>query len=273
MVYILCGAAFYLSICGIIGGDVKDSMRTQADIANIFVVALAAFLTGLSKGGLGGMLGALVTALLALVMPLDQAVALALPILMFGDVFAVAAHWRRWERRIIFLLLPGALIGVALGTYVLTNVPATVLRRALGVLIILFISYRLMERRILTSLRYSPRPWHGLAAGGLSAFGSTLANAGGPPISIYLLLQDLAPAVFAATAALYFAVLNWVKVPYYYYAGIFHLELLLRTIWLAPLVPLGVWIGRQAVQKVDKARFEWVVLALLTISALLLLTR
>lgn len=238
----------------------------------LFVFAIAAFLTGLSKGGLGGMMGALITTLMALVLPIKNVIGLVLPILMLGDVFAVAAHWRRWDRGLIVALLPGALVGVTLGTFILTNIDPIALRRSLGILVLIFVAYRFIERRISAWLHYRKRGWHGILAGGVSGLASTLGNAGGPPISVYLLMQNVEPRIFAATAALFFTLLNWVKVPYYYYAGLFDLNLLVRTIWLAPLVPLGVWIGRWAVLRINKSAFELVVLSLLGISAILLLT-
>lgn len=241
--------------------------------AILITFATAAFLTGLSKGGLGGMMGALITTLMALVLPLEQVVGLILPVLMLGDVFAVTAHWRRWDRRLILVLLPGALLGVTLGTFILTNVSSLALRRGLGVIVFVFLGYRLFEGRILRWLHYQAANWHGVAAGLVAGFTSTLAHAGGPPISIYLLMQNVEPRAFAATAALFFAVLNWIKVPYYFVAGLFDFNFLLRVIWLAPLVPLGVWVGRIGVERIGKRVFEMTILALLAASAVLLLTR
>ena len=237
----------------------------------LIAFAAAAFLTGLSKGGLGGMMGALITAMLALVLPIQNVIGLVLPILMLGDLFAVTAHWRRWDRRLILALLPGALLGVTLGTFVLTSISPLALRRGLALIILVFIIYRLLERRILAWLHYTSRSWHGILAGGLSGLASTLAHAGGPPVSIYLLMEDINPAAFAATAAVFFAVINWIKVPYYLYAGLFDFAFLWRVIWLAPLVPLGVWFGRKLVERVGKPVFEAIIMALLVASAGLLL--
>jgi uncharacterized protein len=234
-------------------------------------VALACFLTGLSKAGLGGTLGFLITPMLALVMPLNKAVGLMLPILILGDMFTLAVYWRRWEVRFLWILLFGAIIGVTLATLVLTNFPLAALRKGLGLLVLIFVAYRLLERRVLKVLTYQPRRWHGVLAGSLAGFTSTLAHAGGPPISIYLLLQNLSPATFIATSVLFFAVLNWIKVPYYYAAGLFDFRLLTQIIWLIPLLPLGVWTGRRLLKRMKKDVFEKVILVLLLVSGFLLL--
>ncbi|MDI6694629.1 MAG: sulfite exporter TauE/SafE family protein [Anaerolineales bacterium] len=234
-------------------------------------VALACYLAGLSKGGLGGTMGFLLTPLVSLVMPVNQAVGLLLPILILADIFAIAAYWRRWDNHHVRILMVGALIGVTLATFVLTNFPPQTLKKGLAIIILLFVVYRLFERRILGNLHYQTRRWHATLAGSLAGFTSTLAHAGGPPITIYLLMQKLSPDAFIASSALFFALLNWIKVPYYYFAGLFDFRLLLSLVWMAPLAPLGVWSGRILVKRVDRAMFEWVIIALLLISGVLLL--
>ncbi len=181
------------------------------------MVAINAFMIGLAKGGLGGTLGALATPLLALVMPADQVIGLILPILMFADIFAIAFHWRRWNNKLVLLLLPGAVVGVTIGTFFITNAPTESLRTALGVIVLVFAVYKIFESRLQSWLAYHPRNWHGSVAGTITGFSSALAHTGGPPVSIYLLLQDVTPRVFIATSAIFFFLLNWIKVPYYWY--------------------------------------------------------
>jgi uncharacterized protein len=231
----------------------------------------ACFITGLSKGGLGGALGFLITPLLALTMPLNRAVGLMLPILILADSFALAAFWGRWERRFLKVLLSGALVGVTLATLALSGFSPGLLKRLLGGLVLAFIVYKLFEPRLLDRLSYVNRTWHGLSAGAVAGFASTLAHAGGPPITIYLLLQRLEPQTFIATSALFFALLNWIKVPYYAAAGLFDWEWQVRLLWLTPLTPLGVWVGKKLAGRLDRKLFERVVIVLLGLSAFLLL--
>ena len=236
----------------------------------ILAVGTACFLTGVSKGGLGGGIGMLMTPMLSLVMPVNKAVGILLPILMLADVFTLAAYWKKWEIRRIWLLLIGGLTGVTLATYVLVNVPADLVRKGLASIVFIFLLYRIFEKRIIPAQNYQVRPWHGFLAGSASGFSSALAHAGGPPITIYLLLQRLEPSKFIATSALFLALLNWIKVPYYFFGGLFDFPLQLRLVYLLPLVPLGVWTGRQLVKQVDKLLFERIIIALLIISVVLL---
>ena len=235
------------------------------------ITGIAAFIIGLAKGGLAGTLGTLATQLMALVIHPDQVVGLVLPMLMFTDVFAVAAHWRKWDRHLVLALLPGAVVGVTIGTYFITNAPTETLRKVLGAIVLLIAIYKLLENWAVKAAKYEGKTWHGVLAGTVAGFTSSLAHAGGPPIAIFLLLQDITPQVFVATSALFFALLNWVKVPYYAYSGLFNFSMLWDVVWLLPILPLGVWVGKWVSTRIDKVLFEKVITVLLAVTALLLI--
>ena len=237
----------------------------------LIMAALVAFLIGLSKGGLGGTAGALATPLMALVLPPEAVIGLILPILMLADIFAVALHWGGWNKKLILLLLPGAIIGITIGTFFITNAPTETLRTLLGIIVLLFALFKVFEKRILNIFTYQPRNWHGLVAGVITGFSSALAHTGGPPVSIYLLMQKVTPAVFIATSALFFFIVNWIKVPYYAYAGLFDWVELRRIIWVLPLVPLGVWTGRWLAYRINRQTFENIIVILLFINGVLLI--
>jgi len=239
----------------------------------VFYVALAVVicLIGLSKGGFGGSTGALATPLMALILPADQVIGLLLPVLIIADVFAVALHWKKWDKRLVILLLPGAVVGVLMGTFFITNVSPLVLRRALGILALPFAGYKFFESFVLGAFHYQARNWHGLTAGTVIGLYSSLAHTGGPPITIYLLMQNISPRVFVATSALFFMIINWIKVPTYFYAHLFNFELLGQVAWLLLLLPLSVWAGKSIAAKINKVLFDRIMVFFLALSGILLL--
>jgi uncharacterized membrane protein YfcA len=200
------------------------------------MAALVALIIGFSKGGLG----ALATPLMALVMPANQVIGLLLPILIIADMFAVASHWKRWDWRLIILMLPGAVAGVTIGTFFITSAPTGVLKMALGIIVLLFALYKILEARLFNALTYEAKDWHGVFVGTVAGFSSALAHTGGPPVCIYLLILRVPTYAFNATLALFFAIINPVKVPYYIYARLFNFQQMWKLIWLLPLLPLGV---------------------------------
>ena len=216
-------------------------------------------------------MGALITALMALVLPAQVAIGMLLPMLMVGDVFAVAAHWRKWDRRIVRLLIPGAIVGTLVATVFISSVSVDTLRTTLGLLVLIFVIYRLLENRILNSIQYVSHTWHGLVAGTVAGITSTLAHVGGPPITIYLLIQDLRPRILVATSALFFAILNLIKLPGYLLADLIVPEMLGQLIWTVPVILLGIGVGRWAVDRINKRVFDRILTVLLAISGFMLI--
>jgi uncharacterized membrane protein YfcA len=226
------------------------------------VIILAALLVGLAKGGLGGMAGALVSPLFSTIMPISTAVGLTLPLLMVGDLFALRFYWRKWDMKHIRLLLPAAVIGIVGGALLLTHLPDEVLRRLLGLFSLMVVGYKIGSAS-LKSLSYAPHDWHGYVAGWTAGFGSALANAGGPPFTAYMLLQKVPPLVFVGTSTLFFAIVNVLKLPIFLTASVIDVPQLVGIAWALPLIPLGVWIGRSIVRRMDARVFEWFMLATL----------
>lgn len=233
-------------------------------------VGLAAFLLGFVKAGVGGSIGPLVTILAVLVLPVQVALGVLLPLLIMGDAFALAALWGRWDRATVKRLLPGSVVGVAAGTYLLASVDAPILARLLGALMLLFVAYSVLAPRVLRGATYEHRGWHAPLAGTVAGVTSALAHSGGPPIAMYLLLRRFDPVPFVATNALVFAVVNVIKIPAYLSAGLFDWRLQLQLAWAVALIPLGVLVGRWLVERIDRTRFHVASLALLGCAGLYL---
>lgn len=232
------------------------------------MTAFIAFLIGLSKGGLGGTLGSLATPLMALVLPADECLGLILPMLMLADVFAVAFYWRRWKNELVWRMEPWAVAGVIVAMLFVINISAETLQLTLGAIVLLFALFKLFEQRILTLFHYTDQKWHGYFVGLVAGLTSALAHNGGAPIAIYLLLQkDLTPVQFNATTAIFFGLLNWVKLPFYLAGGLLHFDQILSITPLLLLVPIGVWLGTRLAGHIRRDSFERMVIGLLLVSA------
>jgi hypothetical protein len=83
----------------------------------------------------------------------------------------------------------------------------------------------------------------GILCGTLSGFTSFVAHAGGAPLKFFLLPQRLNKKVFVGTHAIFFFIINQIKIWPYFWLGQFTLENLTTSLILSPAVPVGVWIG------------------------------
>ena len=95
---------------------------------------------GLGKGGFAGV-GMISTPLLALTMPPLQAAAILLPILLCQDAISVWVYRRQWSRWNLKVLLPGALVGVAIAWLFAAYVPNAYVEIAVGLTGVCFALY------------------------------------------------------------------------------------------------------------------------------------
>ena len=175
------------------------------------VVALLGFLIGLTKGGFNA-LGALLTPVLSLVLPVSQAVGVLLPMLIAGDVIAMYAYRGQWDSRLVWRMLPAGTVGVVIGAYLLVQLPANTLRVVPGAFVLVIVAYKLAGDRV-AQLAYRPRHWHSQAIGAVTGLTSGMFNSGGPAFNSYLLLLRLPSQAFVATSVLFFALINLISCP------------------------------------------------------------
>jgi hypothetical protein len=187
--------------------------------------------------------------------------------LMVGDVFAVYMYWKEWDSALVKRMLPTGIVGALIGTALLVWLPPNGLRIALGIFVLVLVAYKFVSDRIKT-LSYEPKVWHAPLAGGLAGLASGMFNNGGPAFNSYLLLQKLQPRPFIATGAIYFALLNLIKVPGFLYTGVLNLPVLFSVWWVFLFIPLGIWVARVTLTRVSPSAFEWIIVALLIFSSI-----
>jgi uncharacterized protein len=232
----------------------------------------AVVLIGLAKGGFSG-LGALGTPLMALGTddPI-RAAAVLLPILIAQDVVGVAAFRKSWDRSVLAAMLPGAIFGIGLGYLLAAQVSAAAVMAVLGAITIAFGAYRLWADRqgSLSAPSNSPS-WMGSLFGVAAGFTSQIAHAGGPPFQMWVIPRNLDRDVFVGTSAIFFAIVNWIKVPAYLALGQFTRENAVATGVLLPVAVLSSLAGVWLVRRVPTARFYLIVYSLMIIAGVKLL--
>jgi uncharacterized protein len=166
--------------------------------------------------------------LMALAIPPVQAAAIILPILLVQDVFGVWVYRRNWDAPNLAVLVPGALIGILLGYLLAARVSNAAVSLAVGLISVLFALRRLAAGEGAQQLPANrPSRVAGVVCGALSGFTSMIAHAGTPPFQIYVLPQRLQRDVFVGTSVIFFAAVNWAKVPPYLALGQLNLRLFL----------------------------------------------
>lgn len=213
----------------------------------------AVLLIGLSKSGFASGFGALAAPLLALSVPVPQAAAILLPVLCVADLLGLAQLVKHAERGLVRLLLPAGLLGIGLGWASFGLLPVQLVSAVVGAVTLAFLAVRTLFPPRADAP--PPRGWLGRGLALVSGFTSFVAHAGGPPVAFYLLPQRLSPLAFAATNAVFFAVINLSKWLPYSLLGLIDLRNMATSLVLLPLTPLGVWLGVHLVRRMPQALF------------------
>jgi uncharacterized membrane protein YfcA len=218
------------------------------------IAVVAVFVVALSKSGLLGSLGLVAVPLLSLVMPARDAAGMMLPLLLVMDVIAIWTYRKDADWRILKIMLPGAMVGTAIGWVLWSVVSDDVVLLFVGVLTLLFILDALLPlRKKLEGLPPS-KPW-GTFWGGFAGFTSFISHTGGPPFQIYVLPQKLSPVIYSGTTAFFFAIVNTAKLIPYFFLGQLNVANLTHAAILAPLAIVGVMAGVWLVRRISVKRF------------------
>jgi uncharacterized membrane protein YfcA len=237
-----------------------------------YAVAIpAVILLGLAKGGFAGV-GAIAMPLLALVISPVQAAAIVLPVLIVQDVVGVSAFRRNLDRDVLKLLIPWAAVGIVAGYLLAAKVSATVVLGVLGAISILFAAYRLWISRGGRVPTPSNAPTAlGAVLGIAAGFTSQVAHAGQPPFQMWVLPRRLSPEVVAGTTAVFFGVINLLKVPAYLALGQFTRQNLMTSAALTPLAIASTLAGVWLVRRVNAERFYTLIYVLMILVGIELL--
>jgi hypothetical protein len=235
----------------------------------------AVLILGIAKSGFGGGLGFIATPLIALTISVADAAALLLPILIIIDLLSIRHYRGIYDKPSLKLLLPSAIVGITLGALVFNALRDNdeILRRALGLLAVLFVVYQVGRTTVMGALEgRRPGKAVGIFLGVLSGFGSTLAHAGGPPATMYLLPQKLPRQIFAGTAVWFFFAVNLIKLIPYGALGLLRMGNLLTVLILTPVAFAGVWLGLYLNRNFNELWFNRVIYLFLFLTGLQLLT-
>ncbi len=226
---------------------------------------VSAVLIGISKTGLPGVATLTVSLMVLTVGDARQSAAWAAPILITADVFAVA-YWRRHaEARALFSLVPWVAAGMLAGGFAL-SLDEHLLRRVVAAIVLIMLAIALWRRRRATT-DVPGRPWfYGVSTG----FATTVANASGPIMGLYLLTKRLSKEQFVATGAWFFFVVNVTKLPIYAWHRLFSRSSIVFDALMVPAVVCGACLGPWLVRRIPQRSFELLIIVLSALSLLFL---
>lgn len=229
---------------------------------------IAAYLMGLSKGGVP-MIAILSVPLMSLFMDPAHAAGLLLPIYIVADMYAVWLFRKDFSVRNLAILLPPAILGIAIAYFTVTLVPVWTMKLLVAAIGIYYLFNAVRKR--LSRQEHPARPAdvpRGIFWGTLTGITSYIAHAGGPPYQSYVLPQRLSKMTYLGTNAIFFSAVNLLKVLPFILAGQITWDSAGQAVWLAPAALLGAWSGSRIARRLpERAFFLLIEIALAVVSA------
>jgi uncharacterized membrane protein YfcA len=219
---------------------------------------------GFLKTSVSAGTGLVLTSTLTLVLPAPMVLGLISPLMFMSDPIAMRFYWRQWDNRQLRLLIPATLLGILGGTWALTLLSESWLRRTIGLIALTLALFQLALRGRARPL-FGERPhWLvGVAAGIVTGVASMVAHSGGVVSALYLLGTGLSAAALIATVTAVYATTNLVKMILYWNIGFLTPYVLLVDVLALPVALLGARLGYRLNRVLPRRAFE---LALLTIA-------
>jgi uncharacterized protein len=225
----------------------------------------SAFMIGISKTGAPGAASMVIPFMVMIVGDARLSAAWTQPMLSSGDLLGVY-YWRKHaDAKKLFSLIPWVLCGIVAASFAL-YLNERIIRILVAAIVLLMLIVQVWRRWGSKTEVPGNAVFYGVIAG----FATTIANAAGPVMSMYLLSSRLPKERFVATGAWFFFVANLLKVPVYIWYGLYSRESLLFDAAMAPAVLVGGLAGKWFVGKVPQRVFDLLVVVITAISALLL---
>lgn len=243
------------------------------------VLALATVVVGLTKSAIPGAI-TIAVALYAAVLPAKESTGAILVILILGDLGAILMYRRTVSWATLVKLIPAVVLGLALGYWFLAVSNDSQVAIAIAVILLLIIAVGLIQtRRVRTAepaaATGGQRPKGGIGQrlfyGGAGGFMTMIANAAGPALSMYFLTVRLPVRMFLGTMALFFAILNIIKLPFSINLGLITMESLAMNLALVPALAAGFAFGRFLIKRIKQEAFEQLIIIFTVVGALYLL--
>jgi uncharacterized membrane protein YfcA len=235
--------------------------------SSLLLIALSAFIIGLSKAGLKG-IDMLNVTIMTIVFGGKASTGIVLPLLCVADVMAVIYYHRHAQWSHVRRLMPWMVIGILVGVFVGKDLNEAIFRKVMATIIVLTVIIML----VIEFRKTMVMPNNKLFVSGMglvSGFTTMLGNLAGAFSNIYFLAMRLPKNDFIGTGAWIFLIINWFKLPFqvFYWNNITTTSLL-TDLALVPFLILGFWCGIKLVARIKDDLYRQVVIVLTLIGAI-----
>lgn len=199
-------------------------------------------------------------------MELPNAIAYISIFYMFSSIFLIAKEWRNIDRKIIIQLAIPSVIGIIMGIVVLTYAKPILLKRGLGIFILLYVAYALIGKRKLKLNKLGVNSF-----GVMAGFFSGIFSTGGPLYVICVENTVKNIKAFRATMIGISGLISITRVPGLAVSGILNFGHFKMALFIFPVFLFAQFLGKRTFMKIEEKVFNRSLILLLCFSGLIMI--
>ncbi len=246
-----------MSLGGLIPGEISLNVA--------IAICAIALISGIARG-FSGFGSALIFMPLASSIAAPRLVAALLLIIDFiGSAPLIPNAWKQADRKATAIMALGALVGVPIGTWLLSRLEPVTTRWIISVFVLALLLL------LLSGWRYRGKDHAAISIGigGLSGFCSGLAQTGGPPIVGYWLGRPIASVIQRANIVLFFAASDFFSLVSYALTGLITTDAIRFSLVVGPIYAAGVGLGALLFGRASENLFRAICYALIAAAVLI----
>jgi len=231
------------------------------------IVTIVAVSAGFFVQSIVGFAAALVSyPLLLTILTMQDATALISVYFLLFSVFLVYKNWKDINKKLILDLSWTLVLGMILGVILLKYGNPIVLKKFLGIFVVLFAVYTAWGEKKVKLFRYAE-----LVFGFIGGLSAGLFSAGGPPLVIYITSKESKASIIRATTIGVFGITNLLRLPLLVTTNILTWQSFISTLYIFPFFLIALYLGQKTYHKINEKTFKNFLLVILFFSGISLI--
>ena len=236
-------------------------MYFQLSLVEVYFIIFTVFIASIIRGFNGFGFSATCISGFSFILPAIEIVPIILALEVMISIFMVPYVWKKIDWSFVFKIIIGSSLGVPMGIYLLKHLNPQVVHLS-GCLLIIFFSILLIRGYVNKKINNSyGKFFTGIVSGTMNG----LTTLGGLPVTLFLLITSIHPAVIRGSLAALFFLTDTYAFLLSFYSGIIDMTTIYRIIPLIIILPLGVFIGDKFFVKSKEATYRKVVIYFLMV--------
>lgn len=252
-------------------GHIKANMLPHLTETQWLLAVICGLLIGMTKTGFSGA-SLFIIPLFVGIFGAKASVGVVLPMFIVADVFAVKHYHRHANWKVIFKLLPPAMVGILIALFVGELIDDEQFQHLIALILLSLIGFTILLDFSKVDFTLPDIWWITLLLGLIGGFTSMIGNAAGPILSLYLISLHLPKNIMIATGAWFFFIVNVAKMPLHVFVwNTIHVEsLVFNTVMILPILA-GAVLGVYLIKIIPGKMYRWFILISTAVSSIALL--